>query len=324
MVFDFRQRLATPINNEPIEALLASLQMQSAFFTASHLYSPWGMAMPRMQQSMMFHLLLEGEASFAINDECLSLKAGDFVLLPRGEGHHISDGICRNFIPLEQLPIVAVTKRYETLTLGNPTTSSVSCRMVCGALLFQHPLALKLLGVLPAYVVMRAEQSVLHTMVLNISELLKTETQNLDIGAEAMIARLADILVLAALRQYLTTLPPEQTGWFGSLADQRITQALRLIQQQPAKHWTLAELAQEVAMSRTRFAQQFKRLLGNTPTEYLTQWRMSLACSRLQSGQDTVLAIALDVGYQSESAFSRAFKKAMGMNPREWRQQPVA
>ena len=126
-------------------------------------------------------------------------------------------------------------------------------------------------------------------------------------------------MVIAAMRQHLENVNEEEIGWLGALADDRIGNALRLLHDQPAKHWSLEELASAIGMSRTSFAQLFKRLVGNTPMDYLTEWRMSLAYSKLQLSKDSVLAIALDIGYQSEAAFSRAFKKAIGKSPGEVR-----
>ncbi len=117
-------------------------------------------------------------------------------------------------------------------------------------------------------------------------------------GAEAVISRLADILVIAAMRQYLSELDDSQTGWLNALEDERIGKSLKLLHDQPARHWSLEELATAVGMSRTSFATQFKKLVGNTPMDYLTEWRMSLAYSSLQLTKDTMLSIALDIGYR--------------------------
>ncbi|WP_078122162.1 AraC family transcriptional regulator [Thiosocius teredinicola] len=316
MSFDYKRRVATQIADHPIGKLLDSLRMESAFYTSSTLMRPWGMVMPPMSNCMMYHIVLEGAAEFRIADSVFPLEEGGFVLFPKGEGHVVSDGQCKTIVPLAELPIESVTERYETLTFGG---SGEVTRMVCGAMLFQHPLAIKLLGILPPYIRIHPDSKDSVNVVTNVARLLKSESETISVGAEAVISRLADVLVVAAMRQYLSELDESKTGWLTALQDDRIGKSLKLIHDQPSKHWSLEELAIAVGMSRTSFATQFKKLVGNSPMEYLTEWRMSLAYSRLQLTGDTVLSIALDIGYQSESAFSRAFKKSIGKSPVEVR-----
>lgn len=316
MTFDYKARTATKIDDKPIGKLLDSLRMESAFFTNSSLSSPWALSMPPMPNCMMFHLLVDGFAVFDNGETSFELKSGDFVLFPKGEGHTLSDGECKMVTPLAELPIEQVTERYEMLTYGGGGKTS---KLICGALIFQHPLAIKLLGILPSFIKIDGEAETSVGIVGSISSLLESEAQNISVGAEAVIARLADILVIASMRQYLSELSDDKLGWLGALEDDRIGRSLKLIHDKPDTHWSLEDLAAEIGMSRTSFAQQFKRLVGNTPMEYLTEWRMSLAFSKLQLSKDTVLSIALDIGYQSEAAFSRAFKKVIGKSPGEVR-----
>jgi AraC-like DNA-binding protein/mannose-6-phosphate isomerase-like protein (cupin superfamily) len=316
MSFDYKKRAATQIVDHPVGKLLDSLRMQSAFYTSSRLTRPWGMTMPPMPNCMMYHIMLEGEAEFRVKDSVFSLEEGAFVLFPAGDGHILSDGQCQTLTPLSALPIESVTERYEMLDFGGGGEAS---RMVCGAMLFQHPLAIKLLGILPPFIKIYPDSEGPASIVTSLAELLKAEAQSVSVGAEAVISRLADILVIAAMREYLSGLDDSQTGWLTALEDDRIGKSLKLIHDQPARHWSLEELAAAVGMSRTSFATQFKKLVGNTPIDYLTEWRMSLAYSSLQLTKDTVLAIALDIGYQSEAAFSRAFKKIIGKSPAEVR-----
>lgn len=316
MGFDFRQRTATRIDDHPVGRLLNSLRMDSAFYTNSKLSRPWGMRMPRMANCMMYHLVLKGRVEFQVEDAVFTLQEGDFVLFPKGDGHSLSDGQCKIFTPLSRLPIKSITERYETLSFGGNGEAS---HLVCGAMLFQHPLAIKLLGILPPFIRIHAKAENAAGIVNPIAELMKSESQAVSVGAEAVISRLADILVIAAMRQYLSELDATQTGWLNALEDERIGKALKLIHNRPDRHWSLEELAAAIGMSRSSFAQAFKKLVGNTPMDYLTEWRMSIAYSSLQLTKDTVLSIALDVGYQSEAAFSRAFRKVIGKSPNEVR-----
>ncbi|MEP0357426.1 AraC family transcriptional regulator [Paraglaciecola sp.] len=316
MNFDYKSRINTPINDEPIGKLLDTLRMESAFFTQSSLSSPWGMKMPPMHNCMMFHMVIDGEAVFKIDADEIILKSGDFILFPKGEGHALSDGNCLSFTPLEDLPIKAVTERYETLLFGG---GGQQTSMICGVLLFQHPLAIKLLGILPSHIIIRNSEHSASNTIENITNMLDLETNAIGIGTEGVISRLADIMVITAMRQHMLGLSGDKLTFLGALEDDRIGNALKLIHDKPDHHWSLDELATNVGMSRTSFAQQFRKLVGNTPMEYLTEWRMSLAYSKLQLSKDSVLVIALDLGYQSEAAFSRAFKKVIGKSPIEIR-----
>ena len=316
MSFDYEKRAATKIDDHPVGKLLDSLRMEGAFYTSSNLTRPWAMEMPPMPNCMMYHIVLEGAAEFRVEDSFFTLQEGDFVLFPKGDGHILSDGQCQTITPLAELPIESVTERYETLEFGGGGEAS---RMVCGAMLFQHPLAIKLLGILPPFISIPPDSEEAVSIVNSVAALLKSESRSVSVGAEAVISRLADILVIAAMRQYLSQLDDAQTGWLTALEDGRIGKALKLIHDQPDRHWSLEELATAVNMSRTSFATQFKKLVGNSPMDYLTEWRMSLAYSRLQLTNDTMLSIALDIGYQSEAAFSRAFKKVIGKAPTDVR-----
>lgn len=316
MTFDYKQRITTKITDNPIGKLLNSLKMESAFFTHSILSSPWAITMPSMHNCMMFHLVLEGEVTFSTSDAFFTQKAGDFVLFPKCFQHSLSDGTCQTFTPLDQLPIETITERYETLSFGG---TGEATQLICGTLVFEHPLAIKLLGLLPHSIQINKDDIAESHMVKTISDLLSNESQNIDLGAEAVIARCADLLVITAMRQHLSKLRDDKLSWIAAMEDDRIGKALKLLHDQPQKHWSLEALALAVGMSRTGFANQFKQLVGNTPMEYLTQWRMSLAYSKLQLSKESVLSIALDIGYQSESAFSRAFKKVIGKSPAEVR-----
>lgn len=316
MAFDYRARIATRINEPPLGKLLNSLRMDSVFLTDSTLGAPWSITLPAMNRCMMFHLVLENSGQLTVGDKTTQLHPGDFVLLPHGEGHIISDGTSLTSTGLEDLPIECITDRFETLSFGG---KGVTTRMLCGALTFEHPLALRLLNVLPPVILIPGDSRETQPVVSNLGDLLLNETQSMAVGSEAVITRLADILVVTAMRSYLEDMDAAQTSWINALEDDRIGASMRLIHDEPDKHWSLEELASQVGMSRTSFATQFKRLVGNTPMDYLTEWRMSLAFSKLQHGQDSILSIALDIGYQSEAAFSRAFKKVVGQTPGEVR-----
>ncbi len=131
---------------------------------------------------------------------------------------------------------------------------------------------------------------------------------------------MAELMFIEVLRRYIDDLPPEQTGWLAGLRDEVVSRALTLLHARPAHPWTLAELAQESASSRSNLARRFTDLVGQPPMQYLTQWRMQVAANLLAQGGAKVATIGAEVGYDSEAAFSRAFKKATGLAPGGWRE----
>jgi AraC-like DNA-binding protein len=136
-----------------------------------------------------------------------------------------------------------------------------------------------------------------------------------------VLGRLSELKFVDVIRRYLETLPADRLDWLAGLRDPYIGRALAEIHREPARHWTLESLARQVAMSRSAFAEHFSRFVGTPPMQYLTNWRMQVAANHLLSTTDSVNAVANRVGYDSEAAFSRAFKKAVGAPPSEWRKQ---
>ena len=138
-------------------------------------------------------------------------------------------------------------------------------------------------------------------------------------GSETVLTKLSELMFVDVLRRYIETLSPEQAGWLAGLRDPFVGKALSLLHANPSRDWTIEELATQVGQSRSLFAKRFTDLLGMPPMHYLAQWRMQIASERLGSGNANVATIAAEIGYESEAAFSRAFKKLMGVPPSEWR-----
>ena len=318
MSFNYKQRISTSVNNQPIDKLLDSFKMETAFITSSVLSCPWGIEIPPLPNCMMFHFIVKGDAEFRTKHDSLKLKTGDFILFPDGQGHTLADSSISTITPLNLLPIQSQTERYETLSFGGGGDID---KLICGAIIFHHPMAMKLLGLLPSYINISADSKFVTSTFKNIYNIIVSESQNISVGTSAVLARLADILVIGAIREYLhqAKFDKESLLWLNALEDSRISKSLNLIHESPEKQWTLDELATAVGMSRTSFAKQFKLLVGNTPIDYLCEWRMGLAYSQLQLSKDTILKIAIECGYKSEAAFSRAFKKIIGKSPGEVR-----
>jgi AraC-like DNA-binding protein len=205
-----------------------------------------------------------------------------------------------------------VSDRYEILRHG---AGGAHTTMICGALRCTHPAARNLIDALPETLVIDALRSPQMDWMQSSLRLIAAECGERRPGGEAVITRLGDILVVQAIRAWIETDPTARTGWLGAPKDRHIGRALALIHRDPAHDWTVPSLARQVAMSRSAFAARFTELVGEPAMRYVTRWRIYVAMDALKQ-QDTSLAeLASRLGYRSEAAFSRAFKRVIGVSP---------
>jgi len=264
----------------------------------------------------MFHMVNFGELTCNINGEQVKLKQGELVLITDAIGHKLSSEKCQEHTPFRELPIEVITARYERLLLNEQGEQT---ELICGAFVFEHPLSLKLLGLLPDYISLSAENSKSWPKIQELITALRRSSKHIEVGTESELSNLSNLLVLEVIKSHIQQQNCNHSAWMPLLSDHRIVKALELIHELPGTYWSLESLATSVGMSRSGFALQFKKLVGNTPIDYLTEWRMSLAYSSLQNTDASVLSIALSFGYKTESSFSRAFKKVVGKRPIEVR-----
>lgn len=289
------------------------LRMTGVVYCHSELSGPWGLALPPMKDCLMFHAVTEGQCWLGVpGGEPVLLKAGDFALVPRGEGHHLLAEKGARAIPFFDLPREHIGDRFEVLRHGQ---GGPSASLVCGAVRFDDPLAIQLVGALPRQIVFQSQKLADQDWLGAVLQLLASEMRQLRPGGEAVITRLADILVLQSIRTWLDLDPGARTGWLGALQDPQLGQALVLIHEEPQKAWTIDSLAREVAMSRSAFAARFSASVGMPVLQYLTHWRMSLAQTRLETETVRLAELAESLGYESEASFSRAFKRWSRMSP---------
>jgi AraC-like DNA-binding protein len=240
------------------------------------------------------------------------LQPGDLALVPHGEGHRLSSELGVPAPRLYDLPHERVSDRYAILRHGG---GGAATTLVCGAVRFEHPAAHHLVKLLPRMIHVEASMSPQMDWMQSTLRLMAAEAKELRPGGETVITRLADILVIQAIRSWIQEDPAAQTGWLGALQDKQIGRAITLIHRDPARSWTLASLASEVAMSRSAFAARFTELVGEPAMHYLAQWRMHVAATWLKEEDAGLGEMANRLGYQSEAAFSRAFKRFIGVSP---------
>ena len=309
------------ISVDPLGEALHFLRMSGVFYTRSEFTEPWGLAMPAMPDCLMFHVVTTGRCW--LEDEEAGhylLEPGVFALVPHGEGHRISSAPGVTPANLFDLPIEHVSERYEILRHGG---GGAPAHMVCGAVRFDHPAAQQLIGLLPRRIIIESWSSPQMNWIRSTLRLMADEARQPRPGGEAIVTRLADILVIQAIRSWMAEDPAAQTGWLGALQDEQIGRALLLIHRDPARRWTVASLAAEVAMSRSAFAARFAELVGEAPMQYVTKWRMHMALTWLKEEESPIADLAYRLGYQSEAAFNRAFKRVIGVSPGAVRRNSV-
>ena len=213
---------------------------------------------------------------------------------------------------LFDLPREQVSERYEILRHGG---GGAQTTVICGAVRFDHPAGERLVALLPTLITIEAWSSPELDWIQSTLRLMAVEARELRPGGEAVITRLADILVIQAIRSWIASDPAAQTGWLAALQDRQIGHALALVHREPERRWTVALLAEAVAMSRSAFAARFTHLVGEPAMHYVGRWRMHVAMGWLKQEDAPLSEIAGRLGYESEAAFSRAFKRFLGVAP---------
>jgi AraC-like DNA-binding protein len=299
--------------SDPLGEALHFLRMNGAFYCRSELTAPWGMTMMPMPGYVWFHVVTSGRLWLEAGDqEPLLLAPGDLGLVPHGEGHVLRSEPGVPAPDVLDLDREEISERYELLRHGGggaPTT------LICGAVRFDHPAARNLVEILPPILHIETAGSPQSDWMQSTLRLMAVEARELRPGGEAVITRLGDILVIQAIRAWLETDPAARTGWLGALQDEQIGRAISLIHRDPARDWTVAALADELAMSRSAFAARFTELVQEPAMQYVTRWRMQVAVSALKDEGATVGELANRLGYRSEAAFARAFKRVVGKPP---------
>lgn len=298
---------------DPLGEALHFLRMSGVFYCRSELTEPWGATMPALPDCLMFHAVTSGRCWLEVEGvEPRLLQPGDLAVVPHGRGHTLFSAPGAEAPDLFDLPRELISERYELLRHGG---GGAATTLICGAVRFDHPAALHLVSLLPRILGIEASTAPHMDWMQSTLRLMAMEAREMRPGGETVVTRLADILVIQAIRSWIAQDPAAQTGWLGALQDKQIGRAIAHLHRDPARAWTLASLAAEVAMSRSAFAARFTALVGMPAMQYLAQWRMNVALTRLKENDTPLGDLAGRVGYQSEAAFSRAFKRFAGVSP---------
>jgi AraC-like DNA-binding protein len=318
---------------DALSDVLQAVRLTGAFFFDVTASDPWvaetplgtsvvDAMFPGSKHLISYHVITQGRcwASIETNvdkPEPIQLVAGDVIVFPHGDSHVLSS------VPgMRKSPDMSLYRRPNdgqlpsTILIGN--SGPDSAKFVCGFLGCDARPFNPLLAALPRIIhVSERDGGAISSYV----RFALAESNGSRIGGESVLGRLSELMFLDVVRRYLESLPPEETNWLAGLRDPAVGKALSLLHRTPAKEWTLETLAKETGVSRSVLAERFNHFVGTPPMQYLTNWRMQLAANRLISGTDSIAEIANQVGYESEAAFSRVFKKVVGTPPGEWRKR---
>ena len=266
---------------------------------------------------IIYHFLTEGRAYARLPEGGREeLAAGDVVIFPHGDAHFLGNGSPER--PVDSLRTFS-KNLTEGLKLARFGGGGEITRFVCGFMTCEPRLSEVFLAGLPKMLKVPVANAPSGQWLENSIRFLVSEENGSDAGSGLVLSRLSEVLFVETLRQYINTLPPDRVGWLAGARDPIIGQALALVHKDPAHPWTILDLARHVGLSRTRLAERFRHFLGESPMAYLAQWRLKLGAELLQSTEESVAEVAATVGYGSEAAFNRAFRREFDCPPAQFR-----
>lgn len=306
-----------PPNPVPVVPLLGEalhfLRVSGVFYCRAEFSAPWGLAIPEMKDCLMFHAVTSGRCWLEVEGQAPRLlQPGDFALVPYARGHSIASDPGLRADALFDLPREQVSDRFEILRHGR---DGAATHAVCGAVRLDHSLGRHLVSLLPPVICIDTAGTPQFDWMQSTLRFLAAEAATLRPGGETVITRLADILVIQAIRSWMEHDPAARSGWFAALQDKQLGRAIGRVHREPEKPWTLESLAHEAGMSRSAFAARFSALVGEPAMQYVARWRMQVAAAWLQEKDIKLADMAARLGYGSEAAFNRAFKRLMGVSP---------
>ena len=317
---------------DALSETLRVVRLVGAIFINARFTAPWCYQSPRAdtvapmlepgaERIVIFHLITEGECHVELEGQApLRLTAGDVVVFAQGDAHRMTSQ--PGLVPAAGARLDAVlSRRPRHLAYGG---GGATTRLVCGYLACDARLARLLLAGLPPLIRVNVRGSNAGTWLEASIRYTLAEARSPRPGGAGVLAKLSEVLFIEVLRLYINEQGAGRTGWLAGLGDRVVGAALNAMHGKPAQAWTLDELAHVAGTSRSVLAERFVQLVGAAPMHYLTQWRMLLASNLLLRGNVPLARIAEEVGYQTDTAFSRAFRREFGVPPATWRRSQSA
>lgn len=303
--------------SDPLGEALHLLRLTGSLYCRSELTAPWGIEIPAFNDMMMFMIVTSGSCWLEIGDtKPRLLEQGSLTLIPHGTAHIVRSDQPVDIQPLFELPVEKISDRYEVLHFGGG--GELTQVMYC-VIRFDHVVGQNLIEQLPEVLQINNWDEDVGNWLQSTLQFISLEARALRPGGETIITRLADILVIQAIRSWLDTTSNIDQGWLAALRDKKVGRALAAIHRMPERNWSVISLAREIGMSRSAFSKRFTKLVGKPVMSYLTQWRMQLARASIQETSEPLSIIANNVGYKSEAAFCRVFKRQFGVPPGNFR-----
>ncbi|MCH9681642.1 MAG: AraC family transcriptional regulator [Deltaproteobacteria bacterium] len=313
-------RRPQPTSRDPLGEALHLLQLTGTLYCQSELTEPWGIDVPRLEGCSTFQIVTAGRCWLEVEGAPPRwLATGSLTLIPHGTPHRARSDPRAETSPLFDLPVQPITDRYETLHHGG---GGARTAITYGVVRFDHVAAHRLLALLPTLLHIDTLDEQTDGWLQSTARWVTREARALRPGGETVITRLADLLVIQAIRAWIDRAPEAQQGWLAALRDDRVGRALAAMHRDPAHAWTVPSLSKEAGMSRSAFSARFTRLVGEPAMQYLTQWRMQLARTHLRDCPEPLGSVAARFGYGSEAAFCKAFKRTFGASPGSVRSEP--
>lgn len=318
---------------DTLSEVLRAIRLTGAVFFALDTSAPWvaeaapareigPLIMPGVEHVIEYHVVASGSCWGGLIDEpAIKLETGDILVFPQGDAHVVSSAPgMRGESTVEAMR--AVSQRRVPLAMSIQGGGPEKARVICGFLGCDARPFNPLLATLPRIIHLRAQPG--DDVMRRLVELAVAESAEPRPGGDCALSRLSELLFIEVVRRYVAQLPPGGVGWLAGLRDEHVGRALHKLHQRPAYDWSLEELARSCGLSRSVLAERFMQLVGVPPIQYLAQWRIQLAASHLRSGKASLAEIAERVGYGSEAALSRAFKRQLGVAPALYRRAESA
>jgi AraC-like DNA-binding protein len=319
---------------DPLSDVLRTVKLTGALFFLVDASLPWGVEvpragdfssiiLPRAQHVVSYHIMLKGSGWANIpGGASTRFEAGDVLVFPHGDPYSMLSAPGQP----PEFDAKATMAFFRDMAAGKlPFVSKEGgggephCEFVCGFLGCDTRPFNPVLAALPRMLRVKRVGSGGNTLLSQLIGLTLAEARRPRLGGESIRLRLSELIFVEVMRQYLESLPAHETGWLSGMRDPSIGRILAMLHERPADPWTLNELARHAGMSRAALAARFTHVVGHAPMQYLTLWRMQIAARLLADSSMKVAAVGREIGYQSEAAFSRAFKKTVGVSPAAWR-----